>query len=576
MSFGIEKIKVIDEEVTKLVQAKFVREVNYPEWLSNVVLVGKSNGKWHTYIDFTDLNKACSKDNFPLPRIDQLVDSTSRHEFLSFMDAYSGYNQILMHRANEEKTSFITERGLYCYRVMPFGLKNAGATYQRLVNRIFKDQFGKMMDEYVDDMLVKSLKVEEHYKDLREMFELLRRSSNAVEGGAGIILTTPDDTRTQYALKFEFSATNNYAEYEALLVGLRRAEALEVTQIKVSSDSQLVVEQVKGEFEARDQKMNKYLAKVQEYAKVFTHFDIEHVPRAENTKADALTKLASTTGSEWRDAIYLEQIVKPSYEEGSVNLLDSEINEGDWRTPLVQYLCDGSLLEDKKESLKVRRKAARYALINKELYRRSLTLPYLRCLSNEKAEYILREIHEGVCGNHLASRALAQEALQQGFYWSTMRKDAVEFVKRCDRSQRCAGVPHVSSNLLSPLTTPCPFTQWGLDIIGPLPPVTGQRKFMLVAIDYFTMWIEIEALAHITERNITRFIWTSVVCRFGIPWAIVTDHGRQFDNEHFKKLCSDLSIKLLFASMAHPQSNGHMENINRTILYNLWKRLESM
>ncbi|XP_057972841.1 uncharacterized protein LOC131160992 [Malania oleifera] len=153
-------------------QANFIREVDYPEWLSNVVLVRKPNGKWRTCIDFTDLNKACPKDSFPLPRIDQLVDSTSEHELLSFMDAYLGYNQIPMSPADEEKTSFVTERGLYCYRVMPFGLKNSGATYQRLVNNIFKEQLGRTMEAYVDDMLVKSMEAEQHCKDLRETFEL--------------------------------------------------------------------------------------------------------------------------------------------------------------------------------------------------------------------------------------------------------------------------------------------------------------------------------------------------------------------------------------------------------------------
>ena len=101
-------------------------------------MLKKSNEKWRMCVDFTDLNKACPKDSFPLPRIDALVDSTSGNELLSFMDAFSGYNQILMHLKDQEKTSFITDRGLYCYKVMPFGLNNAGATYQRLVNKMFQ------------------------------------------------------------------------------------------------------------------------------------------------------------------------------------------------------------------------------------------------------------------------------------------------------------------------------------------------------------------------------------------------------------------------------------------------------
>ena len=126
-------------------------------------------------VDFTDLNRACPKDSFPLPRIDQLVDACTGHELLSFMVAYSGYNQIWMYEGDQEHTVFLTNQGLYYYKVMPFGLKNAGATYQRLVNKIFKEHIGKTMEVYVDDMLVKSLKIEEHIRDLKETFNILHR-----------------------------------------------------------------------------------------------------------------------------------------------------------------------------------------------------------------------------------------------------------------------------------------------------------------------------------------------------------------------------------------------------------------
>lgn len=115
----------------------FIREVLYPTWLANAVMVKKPNRKWRICIDFTDLNKACPKDSFPLPRINQLVDATAGHELFTFMDVYLGCNQIQMHPSDREKTTFITNKGLYCYNAMPFGLKNVGATYQRLVNKIF-------------------------------------------------------------------------------------------------------------------------------------------------------------------------------------------------------------------------------------------------------------------------------------------------------------------------------------------------------------------------------------------------------------------------------------------------------
>ncbi|KAK0583982.1 hypothetical protein LWI29_005940 [Acer saccharum] len=174
-SFNLERSAAIKEEISKLLAAGSIREVKYPEWVANVVLVKKKNNQWRICVDVTDLNKACPKDSFPLPRIDQLVDATVGHETLSFMDAYSGYNQIKMHKPDEEKTAFTTDQGLYCYTVMPFGLKNAGATYQRLVNKMFARQIGKNMEVYVDDMLTKSFTVDKHADDLRETFEVLTR-----------------------------------------------------------------------------------------------------------------------------------------------------------------------------------------------------------------------------------------------------------------------------------------------------------------------------------------------------------------------------------------------------------------
>ena len=172
--FAPEQDKTIKEKVQKLTTTQFIKEVYYSDWLANVVVVKKANGKWRMCIDFTDLNKACPKDSYPLPRIDQLVDSTAGHQLLSFMDAFSGYNQIKMDEADQEKTSFITSQGLFCYKVMPFGLKNAGATYQRLVNHMFRPQIGRNVKVYVDDMLVKSIDEGSHLDDLQETFETLR------------------------------------------------------------------------------------------------------------------------------------------------------------------------------------------------------------------------------------------------------------------------------------------------------------------------------------------------------------------------------------------------------------------
>ena len=130
----------------------------YPDWLANVVIVKKANEKWRMCVDFTNLNRACPKDSYPFPWIDTLVDSTIRQQLLSFIDTFSGYNQIKLSKDDQEKTSFVTSQGLFCYKVMPFGLKNMGATYQRLINRMFTHHIGRNVQVYVDDMLVKRIR----------------------------------------------------------------------------------------------------------------------------------------------------------------------------------------------------------------------------------------------------------------------------------------------------------------------------------------------------------------------------------------------------------------------------------
>ncbi|XP_061364982.1 uncharacterized protein LOC133308378 [Gastrolobium bilobum] len=170
-----ERRQVLEDHVKELLEAGFIREIQYTTWLSNVVMVKKPNGKWRVCTDYTDLNKVCPKDTYPMPNIDQLVDNSSEFQMLSFMDAYSGYNQIPLHPEDQEKTAFIAEKANYCYNVMPFGLKNSGATYQRMMNQVFEDQLGKNVEVYIDDMIVKSINSAVHIEDLEQTFQKLRQ-----------------------------------------------------------------------------------------------------------------------------------------------------------------------------------------------------------------------------------------------------------------------------------------------------------------------------------------------------------------------------------------------------------------
>jgi hypothetical protein len=181
--FAEDRRKVIGDEIARLLGAGFIMEVLHPDWLSNPVLVEKKkDGEesavakvWRMCIDYTNLNKACPKDPFPLPRIDQVIDSTAGCELLSFVDAYSGFHQIPLNPADQIKTSFITPYGAYCYLAMPFGLRNAGETYQRCMQKCLHTQIGKNVQVYVGDVVIKTKESRTLIDDLRETFDNLRR-----------------------------------------------------------------------------------------------------------------------------------------------------------------------------------------------------------------------------------------------------------------------------------------------------------------------------------------------------------------------------------------------------------------
>ena len=194
---------------------------------------------------------------------------------------------------------------------------------------------------------------------------------------------------------------------------------------------------------------------------------------------------------------------------------------------IISYIKDGQLPLDPSEEKKVRVRATRFTVVNGELYKRGFSLPYLKCLNPEEAMYVLREIDEGVCGNHSGPRSLVGKAIKVGYFWPTMQKDAIELIKKCNKCQWFGNVQHIPGELMTSISSPWPFSTWGIDIFGPLPQRKKYVKFLLVAINYFTKWVEAEPLAIITESKIQNCVWKNIVCRFGIPRAIISNNGRQ-------------------------------------------------
>ncbi|XP_071926151.1 uncharacterized protein [Coffea arabica] len=231
--------------------------------------------------------------------------------------------------------------------------------------------------------------------------------SSKEESGAGLLLISPTGEELTYTLRFDFPASNNETEYEALLMGLRIAHQIGITAIKVRSDSQLVVLQVREEYEAKEEVMKKYLVKVQEATALFDAFEIERVPRSQNKRADALSKLASSSFAYLNKEVLVEVVKQKSNDQVQVLAIDSSAT---WMTPLVNFLSSGTLPENKIETRRIQLRAAKYAYAGGTLYRRSYLSPWLKCVTPEKGDYVFREIHEGICAAHVGSW-VSEEAL---------------------------------------------------------------------------------------------------------------------------------------------------------------------
>ncbi|GKA23479.1 reverse transcriptase domain-containing protein [Tanacetum coccineum] len=322
-----------------------------------------------------------------------------------------------------------------------------------------------------------------------EPWTLFTDGSSCLEGsGAGLILTSPEGEEFTYALRFEFDASNDEAEYEALVAGLRIAEQMGVKTLIAKVDSRLV-------------------------------------PRSENKKADTLSKITSTSFAYLTKQVLVETQKRKSIEEREILTVVEE--EGYcWMTPLVEYLTEGTLPAETKKARAIKIKA--------------------RCM------------HSGL-------RSVVAKAIRSGYCWPTIHKDARNIIRKCDDCQTHRPVPRNPQQKLTPITSPWPLYKWGIDISGPFPEAQGNVKFVIVAIDYFTKWIEAKPVATIMGSQVNKFIWDNIVCRFRISGEIISDNGKQFRDNPFKDLCEKLNIKQRFAFVKHPQTNSQVERATRDL-----------
>ncbi|XP_039684984.1 uncharacterized protein [Medicago truncatula] len=842
----------IKEEVQKQIDAGFLVTSKYPQWLANIVPVPKKDGKVRMCVDYRDLNKASPKDDFPLPHIDVLVDNTAKSKVFSFMDGFSGYNQIKMAPEDREKTSFITPWGTFCYRVMPFGLINAGATYQRGMTTIFHDMIHKEIEVYVDDMIVKSITEEQHVEYLLKMFQRLRkyrlrlnpnkctfgvrsgkllgfivsqkgievdpdkvkairempapqiekqvrgflgrlnyisrfishmtatcgpifkllrkdqgivwtedcqktfdsikvylleppilippvegrplimyltvledsmgcvleqqdetgrkehaiyylskkftdcesrysmlektccalawaakrlrhymishttwliskmdpikyifekpaltgriarwqmllseydieyRTQKAIKGsiladhlahqpiedyqpikfdfpdeeimylkmkdcdepllgegpdpeskwglifdgavnaygsGIGAIIVTPKDTHIPFMARLTFDCTNNMAEYEACIMGIEEAIDLRIKNLDIYGDSALVINQITGEWETRHPGLVPYKDYARRLLTFFNKVELHHIPRDENQMADALATLSSMYQVNRRNEvplIHIRRLERPAH----VFATEEVVDDKPWFHDIKCFLQrqEYPLGASNKDKKTLRRLSGNFFLNGDILYKRNFDMVLLRCVDKHEADLLMHEIHEGSFGTHSSGHTMAKKILRAGYYWMTMEADCYKHARKCYKCQIYADKIHVPPTALNFLSSPWPFSMWGIDMIGRIEPkASNGHRFILVAIDYFTKWVEAASYANVTKQVVVKFIKNHIICRYGVPSRIITDNGTNLNNKMMKELCDDFKIEHHNSSPYRPQMNGAVEAANKNI-----------
>jgi ribonuclease HI len=318
---------------------------------------------------------------------------------------------------------------------------------------------------------------------------------------AAAVLVAPSKVRTCYAIKLDLSCTNNIAEYEALLLGLQKLKAMGIRRAILKTDSQVISSHVDKSSKARDPKLEKYLDAVGRLEASFEGFFVKNILRGENEHADLLAKSAAQ-GLPLPSEVFFETIKAPSIElmERAV-LTISPVHSEDWRTEIISFLQGICLSDDEAYNKRMEARTRPYVIIEGELYKHGVYSPLLKCLSRNEGHELLKEIHAGLCGAHIGSMPLLGKVFRQGFYWPK----ATDLVQKCENCQKCVRDQKQPLSLTQLIQPTWPLQRWGLDLLRPLPPAQGNLEYVVVAVEYFSKWIEAKSLATVTSAIVQKF-----------------------------------------------------------------------
>ena len=390
---------------------------------------------------------------------------------------------------------------------------------------------------------------------------------NVCGNGAGAMIISPDKKQYPVSVKLQFGCTNNTAEYEACILGLEAALELNIRKIDVYGDSMLIICQVKGEWQTKEEKLRPYQEYLSKLAGEFEEIEFTHLGREGNQFADALATLASMAKIDFGHKV---QPVHINIRNNPAHCcsVEREVDGNPWYYDVKNFIQNqaypmGASKIDKKT---LRRLAMDFYLDGEILYKKSSDGTLLRCLDEFEAKSALREVHEGICSTHANGHVMARKIQRAGYFWMTLEKDCIDYVRKCHKCQVYSDKINAPPTPLFNLTSPWPFAMWGIDVIGPVnPKASNGHRFILVAIDYFTKWVEAGSFAHVTQKVVKKFIERDLICRYGPPEKIITDNAQNFNGKMIIELCAKWKIKHSNSSPYRPKMNGAVEAANKNV-----------
>ena len=370
------------------------------------------------------------------------------------------------------------------------------------------------------------------------------------KAAAGIVVFSPEgDKLYGEGISLEDVHSNNEAEYQALLLGLRWCLSHGITRVNVFGDSMLIVKQMKGIWACKNDSLAMKMREAKTLMRKLQEAQIYFVPRGTNVEADALA------AEKLKEVMLGIVTVKLPLFQGMFQLQD-----------VLYFLEHGEAPThmNKSERRWLATKATKYRLINDVLYCKGKDAVLRKVPTTKEIMDVIKSCHEGVCGGHFAQEITSRKILQAGFVWPSLHRDVQHWCRTCDACQK-AGPRKLVHEKHNPITAYGPFEKWGIDAIGPLPRTQSGREYIIMGVDYMTRWVEASATSRITAQEVGKFVFESICCRFGTPLEIISDRGPGFRADLVGELMERLKIKRRHSTPYYPQCNGLVEKVNGMI-----------